>query len=131
MVANSHKTHHITLFSETDSSGTIIFANEEFCRVSKYTQEELLGRKHNIVRHPDMPAKFFDILWRTIRAGKVFKGIIKNRAKDGSHYWVQAIIMPVINNNNQVIKYISVRHLIRDEEQAEELFQQQADQLHL
>lgn len=116
----------ISLLSETDTHGNIVFVNEAFCEVSKYTREELIGKPHNIVRHPDMPRSLFERLWSTIKAGKIFRAVIKNRAKDGSHYWVTAIIMPV-RENNEVTGYISVRHLIDDEQKALKLFEQQFD----
>jgi PAS domain S-box-containing protein len=114
----------ITLFSETDDLGTIKFANEAFCKVSKYTQEELIGKPHNIIRHPDMPKQLFERLWSTIKKGNIFKGVIKNQAKDGTHYWVQVTIMPVPTGNTDV-KYIGVRHLIKDETLAEKMFLEQ------
>jgi PAS domain S-box-containing protein len=115
----------ITLFSETDALGTILFANEAFCRVSKYSKDELIGKSHNIIRHPDMPTELFERLWATIKSGKIFKAVIKNKAKDGTHYWVQATIMPVPTDTSDGFKYIGVRHLITDEKRAEELFIEQ------
>lgn len=111
----------ITLFSETDRYGTITFVNDAFCEISKYSREELIGMPHNIIRHPDMPKKLFAIMWSTLQAAKVFSGIIKNRAKDNSYYWVQASIMPVPNRDINLIRYIGVRHLMDDQE-AEELY---------
>jgi PAS domain S-box-containing protein len=108
--------------SETDANGTIIFANEAFCRISKYSLDQLIGKPHSIIRHPDMPSQLFTLLWSTIKAGEVFRGIIKNKAKDGSHYWVNATIMPVRGQNEEIEKYIGVRHLIVDQRLAQELF---------
>jgi len=121
----------VTLFSETDIHGTITFVNDMFCLVSKYTREELVGKPHNIVRHPDMPKKLFQLWWSAIKKGEVFRAIVKNRAKDGSHYWVQATIMPVLNKHNEVIKYIAARHLITDETKAQELYREQVKLLRL
>ncbi len=114
-----------TLLSETDSTGTILFANNNFCKVSQYTVGELIGQSHNIVRHPEMPKKLFHILWNTIKQGEVFRGIIKNKAKDGSHYWVNTTIIPIYEGP-KIIKYLSGRHHINDEIAAQELFRQQA-----
>lgn len=75
--------NQITLFSETDLYGTITFANEAFCKISKYTLEELFGKLHNIIRQPEMPGKLFEILWAPIKGGEVFQAVIRNRAKDG------------------------------------------------
>lgn len=66
---------------------TILFANETFCIVSKYSHDELIGKSHNIILHPDMPTQLFNLLWNTIRKGDTFRAVIKNRAKDDSHYW--------------------------------------------
>ena len=87
----------ITLFSETDNHGTILRVNDAFCEVSKYSRDELIGKSHNIIRHPDMPKRLFEDLWRTIQSGDIFRGVIKNRARDNSHYWVNATIMPRTN----------------------------------
>jgi PAS domain S-box-containing protein len=115
----------VPLFSETDIFGVIIFANDAFCRASKYTLEELIGKPHNIIRHPDMPKQLFKLLWSTIEKGEVFRGVIKNKAKDGSHYWVNATLMPIADQNKKIIKFIGARHLLSDEKLAEELFEQQ------
>ncbi len=116
----------LTLFSETDIHGTIIFVNDAFCEVAKYAKEELIGKSHNIIRHPDMPKKLFELWWATIKTGERFRAVVKNRAKDGTHYWVQATIMPVQNYDKEVTRYIAARHLISDDKKAEELFALQA-----
>lgn len=121
----------ITLFSETDKYGTIIFVNDDFCDVSKYTKEELIGRPHNSIRHPEMPSRLFEILWYTIERSQVFRGIIKNRAKDHTHFWVRSIIMPVLDGKNEIHKYISVGQLIGDDRKASELYIEQAQILSL
>ena len=82
------------LVSETDEKGVITFANEDFCKMSGYTLEELLGQPHNIIRHSDMPKVAFKSLWDTISKGKVWDGFVKNIAKCGSMYWVFATIYP-------------------------------------
>lgn len=111
--------------------GTITFVNDTFCQVSGYTREELLGKAHNIVRHPDMPKKLFQLWWSAIKKGDIFRAIVKNKTKDGGHYWVQATIMPVRNNNGEVVKYIAARHLIADEEKAQQLYDEQVELLGL
>jgi PAS domain S-box-containing protein len=121
------KPEQITLFSETNIYGAITFVNEAFCMVAKYSKEELIGKPHNIIRHPDMPKKLFQLLWDTIKKGEVFRAVIKNRAKDGTCYCVQAIIMPIQNNNKEVIKFIGARHLINDDKKAQELYAQQIE----
>lgn len=115
----------ITLLSYTDPAGVITFANDAFCDISKFTKEELIGKPHSVITHPDMPKRLFQILWSTIRRGEVFRGTIKNRAKDGSHYWVRATIMPVLDDNHNTIKYMCAGYLIDDDTLANDLFRQQ------
>ncbi len=76
------------IVSETDEKGRITFANDYFMEVAGYTQEELIGQPHNIVRHPDMPRVVFKLLWETIKAGKNINAVVKNLAKDGRYYWI-------------------------------------------
>ena len=116
----------VTLLSETDSRGIITFANDAFCKTSKYRRDELVGKRHNIIRHPDMPKELFEHLWRTIIRGEVFKGVLKNKASDGSHYWVNATIMSIRDRQNNIEKCIGIRHLIQDDAQAVKLFEAQA-----
>ena len=96
------------LVSETDAKGKIIFANEEFCRVAEYNLEELLGKPHNIVRHPDMPKAAFKDLWDTIKSGKVWHGYVKNKTNSGGYYWVFATIYPYTNEAGEQC-YMSCR----------------------
>lgn len=116
-----------TILSETDLNGTITFANDKFCEVSKYTREELIGKPQNIVRHPEMPKELFKLFWDTIRKGEVFRGIVKNKAKDGSHYWVDATIVPIKNNEGEVIKYVGSRYHIVDDKLGTALYAKQAE----
>ncbi|MDJ1479563.1 PAS domain S-box protein [Cytophagaceae bacterium YF14B1] len=109
LVGQNSALNNAAIVSEVDLQGNIIFVNDEFCRVAKYTREELIGQKQSIVRHPDMPASLYEDLWRTISRGKVWKGEIKNKAKDGSAYWVDVTITPVLGSNGKPIKYIGVR----------------------
>ncbi len=98
-----------SLVSETDRKGIITYVNDKFCQVSGYTREELLGQPHNIVRHPDMSKEVFKDLWRTIGRGDTWRGIIKNRRKDGTPYWVDATIAPVLGKDGKPMKYIGIR----------------------
>ncbi len=102
--------------SITDLQGKIIDVSEAFCKISGYTKEELLGKPHNIVRHPDMPKEAFKELWDTIKKGKTWKGKVKNRTKDGGFYWVYANIEPLYNSKGKVDSYISVRLDITESE---------------
>jgi aerotaxis receptor len=90
-------------FSTTDKRGDILSGNNVFIKVSKYTKEELIGRPHNIIRHPDMPKAVFKVLWDYIDNGKTITAYVKNMAKDGSFYWVLATVFPINN------RYLSIR----------------------
>lgn len=96
------------LISTTDINGNITHCNDVFIKISGYSREELVGQPHNLVRHPDMPAAAFKILWDTVRAGKPWMGLVKNRCKNGDHYWVNAYVTP-ITEHGKIIGYESVR----------------------
>ena len=109
--------NRVAIISKTDLSGNITFTNDIFCDVAGYTKEELLGKTHNIIRHPDMPSSVFKVLWETIKAGKTWSGKVKNRAKDGSAYYVNATIIPVFDDiNNEIIEYVGIRFLTTQDE---------------
>jgi len=99
---------HGTIVSKTDLKGIITYANDAFVEMSGFTCEELIGKNHNLVRHPDMPAAAFAWLWDTIKQGKPWRGIVKNRCKNGDHYWVEAFVVPV-RKDGEIIGYMSVR----------------------
>ena len=82
------------LVSETDAKGTILFANEDFCRIAEYDIDDLIGKPHNVVRHPDMPKKAFQSLWETVKSGEIWTGYVKNATKSGGYYWVFATVYP-------------------------------------
>ncbi|MBU3737012.1 MAG: PAS domain S-box protein, partial [Methylobacterium sp.] len=113
------------IVSKTDRKGAITFANPDFIEISGFTEQELLGANHNIVRHPDMPPAAFEDLWNTVKAGKAWNGMVKNRCKNGDHYWVDANITP-IRENGEITGYISVRKKPSREQidAAEALYQQ-------
>lgn len=96
------------IVSETDAKGNIIFANEDFCKIAGYSIDELIGKPHNIVRHSDMPKIAFEGLWETIKAGRIWKGIVKNKTKSGDYYWVNATAYPSKTSNGE-LRYISIR----------------------
>ena len=98
----------ITLMSTTDTGGRITYANAAFVQISGYERDELLGTAHNIVRHPDMPLAAFADLWSTIKSGQAWTGLVKNRRKNGDHYWVRANAAPV-RRGGRLVGYISVR----------------------
>ena len=99
---------NVTLVSKTDKKGIITYANPDFVAISGFTKQELIGQSHNIVRHPDMPPAAFEDLWKTIKSGNGWQGIVKNRCKNGDHYWVHAHVTP-IHEGKEVVGYTSVR----------------------
>jgi len=96
------------IVTKTDLKGSITYANRAFIEISGFDEQELLGKNHNLVRHPDMPPEAFADLWETVKAGKPWRGLVKNRAKNGDFYWVEAYVTP-IRVNGQIQGYISVR----------------------
>lgn len=107
--------HDQYLISKTDTKGRIIYANPAFIEVSGFSQDELIGQAHNIVRHPDMPPEVFADLWLTLKNGEAWEGIVKNRRKDGGFYWVKANAGPIIEQG-VVTGYASVRTRAQKEE---------------
>jgi len=104
-----------SIISKANPDGIITYVNEKFCTVSGYTPDELIGRNHNIVRAKDVPAELFQDLWHTIKEKKeTWKGIIRNRAKNGEHYYVNATIKPILNKDGEIVEYIALRSLITD-----------------
>jgi aerotaxis receptor len=97
-----------TLVSVTDLQGRIVYCNKTFCDTAGYSEAELLGQPHNLVRHPDMPAEGYRDLWATIEQGRPWTGVVKNRRKNGDHYWVRAHATPV-RRDGRVVGYLSVR----------------------
>jgi PAS domain S-box-containing protein len=108
------------LISLTDKHGRIIEVNETFCKVSKYSREELIGSTHKLINAGYHSKEFFSELWKTISAGKSWRGEIHNRAKDGTYYWIDTSITPVLDENGKIIQYLSVRYLITERKKAEE-----------
>ncbi|MFI0546862.1 MAG: PAS domain-containing protein [Brachymonas sp.] len=96
------------IISRTDLRGMLTHVNEAFVEISGYTEAELIGQPHHILRHPDMPKAAYADLWATLQAGKKWHGYVKNLCKDGSHYWVYATAVPNVRGG-QVVGYTSVR----------------------
>jgi len=101
--------------SKTDIRGKITYTNSVFRALSGYDKGEMVGKPHNIVRHPDMPKAVFEEMWDTILKGDTWTGIVKNLRKDGKYYWVEATIMPIKDENNAIIGFISARKKVSDE----------------
>ncbi|OXS13882.1 hypothetical protein CGX12_17315, partial [Zobellella denitrificans] len=98
----------VNILSTTTPDSHITYINQSFVEISGYSREELLGQPHNIIRHPDMPEAAFAHLWQTLKAGRSWMGLVKNRCKNGDHYWVNAYVTP-IQKNGQTVEYQSVR----------------------
>ncbi len=100
------------IVSHTDLHGIITHANETFSAISGYSKDELIGKPHNILRHPDMPSSLFENLWNTIKDGKMWSGYVKNMAKNNGYYWVYAQISSLYDANGVHIGYKSLRQAI-------------------
>jgi len=113
------------LVSETDSKGTIIFANDDFCKIAEYSLDELIGKPHSMVRHKDMPKKAFKSLWETVQKGETWTGYVKNATKSGGYYWVFATVYP-FESCDGTKGYLSCRRKpTREEiEKAEKLYRE-------
>ncbi len=113
------------IVSKTNTKGIITYINDEFCTISGFTREELIGKSHNIVRHPNMPSSAFKDLWSTIRSKKIWKGIVENLKKDGNSYFVKATIVPVLDEDDNIVEFIGLREditeLIEKEKELERL----------
>lgn len=108
------------IISKTDTHGRITYVNEKFCELSGFTKEELIGKSHNIVRHPDMPAGLFKSLWETIESKHTFRALIKNMSKDGTAYYADSTIIPILNIDNEIEEYIGVRYDVTELVEAKE-----------
>ncbi|WP_020484371.1 PAS domain-containing protein [Methylomonas sp. MK1] len=97
------------IFSKTDLNGNIALINHTFVKISGFSAAELLGKPHNVVRHPDMPSEAYADLWENLKAGRPWAGLVKNRCKNGDYYWVVANATPIFDNG-KVITYMSIRH---------------------
>ena len=93
----------------TDKYGTITYVNEMFCKISKYSKEDLIGQNHRILKSGHHPPEFYQEMWNVISQGKVWRGEIKNKAKDGTYYWVKTVIVPFFDNKGSISEYVSIR----------------------
>ena len=98
------------IVSKTDINGIITFVNDEFCKISKYSKEELIGKNHNIVRHPDVPSIVFKNLWDAILAKKTYKATVKNLAKDGSTFYVNTTVIPILDEKGEIKEFVAIRY---------------------
>ena len=111
------------ILSTTDLKGMISYINDDFVEISGFTREELLRKSHNIVRHPEMPPEAFEDLWSSVKSGNSWMGMVKNRCKNGDHYWVNAYVTPIVKNG-ATVEYQSVRSMParEDVERADQLY---------
>ena len=103
------------IISKTDVEGIITFVNDEFCKISGYSKKELLGANHNIVRHPDVEKSKFKLLWETINTKKIYKGTVKNLAKDGSTFYVNTTVIPILDDNENIVEFVAIRYDVTKE----------------
>ena len=99
-----------SIVSKTDEKGIITYVNDNFCNISGYTREELIGKSHNIIRHPNTKKEFFKTLWYKISNKEIFKGVLENRKKNGDSYFVDTTIVPILNKKNEIVEFIGIRN---------------------
>ena len=112
------------IISQTDLKDNITFANRKFCEVSGYKVDELIGSNQSMIRHPDMPEAVFTKMWSTIKGGQAWNGLVKYLRKDGLYYWADSEIIPVRDDNGEIIGYIAARKVAskKDIEDNQELY---------
>ena len=103
-----------SIVSKSDLDGIITYVNDNFCRMSKYTKDELIGKSHSILRHPDNEKEIYEDLWKTIQSKKIWKKILRNINKYEEEYWVDITILPIVDQNDNILEYIAIRHDITD-----------------
>lgn len=119
------------IVSKTDINGIITFVNEEFCKISGFSKEELLGSNHNIVRHPDVPKENFTLLWNTILSKKPYKTTVKNLCKDGSTVYLNTTITPILDDNENIKEFIAIRYDVTQEVELKKHLEQKDKELNL
>lgn len=103
------------IISKTDTNGIITFVNDEFCKISGYSEDELIGQNHNIVRHPDVSTSTFKLLWETINAKQIYKNTAKNIAKNGNTFYVNTTIIPILDEDENIVEFVAIRYDVTKE----------------
>ena len=119
------------IVSKTDTAGIIIFVNDEFCKISGYRRDELIGKNHNIIRDPSVPSSQFSLLWDTIKSKKTYKSTVKNRAKDGSTFYVNTTVIPILDEDGDIEEYIAIRYDVTKEVMLKKELEQKEFELEL
>ena len=119
------------IISKTDTSGIITFVNDEFCKISGYTKDELIGENHNIVRDPSVPASKFKLLWDTINNKQTYKSTVKNRAKDGTTFYVNTTVIPILKKNGDIEEFIAIRYDVTTEVLLKKALEEKESELNL
>ena len=114
-----------SIFAVTDTSGIITHANKKFVELSKYSRRELIGKNHSILRSDEHSDEFFSEMWNTISSKKIWHGEIKNKAKNGSFYWLKTTIIPLVNTNKRILGYAAIRTDISEQKKHQELLEEQ------
>lgn len=114
-----------SIVSKTDAKGFITYVNDAFCEISGFSRDELIGKMHNLIRHPDTPKDLFKDLWNTITAGRIWKETFKNRSKNGDTYYVKTVIVPIFNEQGEIVEYIASRVDVTELIAKEEIIQRQ------
>jgi len=106
-----YATNESSIVSKTNTRGIITYVNDRFCELANYKREELVGRNHNIIRHPDNPKSIFKDMWKTIKDDKkIWRGVVRNRSRNGKSYYVDSIVMPILDTKGDILEYISLRN---------------------
>lgn len=119
----------MALVSIADANGIITYANDKFCEISQYSRKELIGKTHRIVNSGYHPCSFFEQMWSTVTKGKVWRNVIKNRAKDGSYYWVDSTIVPFLDEDGQPFQFLALRIDITERKEAEQKLRESQERL--